>query len=277
MTHDVKLIMLFLLVAIVALCALFVYVLKKEHQKLVERTSTKYAKLKELNRTFQFAPLEKEKYLYNDCSSKGQFDRQRGYDFLVAMAKESSHWIEDLIFYARKNQILYEEYNRQLAQIKPTSKKRIKSTKTLMSVKTYRKIEGEIYWEEIQHPVLTPTVIVVTSYTSAKGRNTYRKEARFEISDLKNVLKAAEKQNDYAQSREYQRSLMTSSLRYSVLRRDQFRCQICGASAADGVKLEVDHIMPISKGGKTEMNNLRTLCERCNRGKRDRYDPSGAN
>lgn len=269
--------MLVFLLAVVALCVLFVHVLNSEHQKLVKRTSTKCAKLRELNKSFQFAPLKKKQYLYNDCISKSQFDRQRGYDFLVAMAKESPRWIEDLIFFARKNQLLFEEYNQQLAQIGPTSVKRIKSTKTLMSVAAYRKIEEEIYWEEVQHPILTPTVVVVTSYTSAKGRNTYRKEERFEISDLKDVLKAAEKQNGYMQSREYQRSLMTSALRYSVLKRDQFRCQICGASAADGVKLEVDHILPISKGGKTELNNLRTLCRECNRGKRDRFDPYGVN
>lgn len=277
MTDEVIIIVFAFVLAIAAICFLFVHVLNKEHRKLVDRTSTKCAKLRELNEIFRFVPVKKKQYLYNDCASKGQFDRQRGYDFLVAMAKESPRWIEDFIFNAQKNQILYEEYNRQLAQIEPTSTKRIKSTKTLMSVEAYRKIEEEMYWDEIQHPVLTPIVIVVTSYTSAKGRNTYRKEARFEISDLKNVLKAAEKQYDYAQSREYQRSLMTPTLRYAVLKRDQFRCQICGASQADGVKLEVDHIMPISKGGKTEMSNLRTLCERCNRGKRDRYDPYGVN
>lgn len=277
MTDEVIIIVFAFVLAIAAICFLFVHVLNKEHRKLVDRTSTKCAKLRELNEIFRFVPVKKKQYLYNDCASKGQFDRQRGYDFLVAMAKESPRWIEDFIFNAQKNQILYEEYNRQLAQIEPTSTKRIKSTKTLMSVEAYRKIEEEMYWDEIQHPVLTPVVIVVTSYTSAKGRNTYRKEARFEISDLKNVLKAAEKQHDYAQSREYQRSLMTPTLRYAVLKRDQFRCQICGASQADGVKLEVDHIMPISKGGKTEMSNLRTLCERCNRGKRDRYDPYGVN
>lgn len=64
-----------------------------------------------------------------------------------------------------------------------------------------------------------------------------------------------------------QRRLMTDSLRYDVMHRDQFRCQLCGATAEDGVKLHVDHILPVSKGGKTELSNLRTLCERCNMGK----------
>lgn len=69
-----------------------------------------------------------------------------------------------------------------------------------------------------------------------------------------------------------QRRLMSDSLRYDVLRRDGFRCQICGATQRDGVKLHVDHIYPVSKGGKTEMSNLRTLCERCNMGKRDKIE-----
>lgn len=64
-----------------------------------------------------------------------------------------------------------------------------------------------------------------------------------------------------------QRRLMSDSLRYDVLRRDNFRCQICGATQEDGVKLHVDHIVPVSRGGRTEMGNLRTLCERCNMGK----------
>lgn len=64
-----------------------------------------------------------------------------------------------------------------------------------------------------------------------------------------------------------QRRLMTDSLRYDILKRDNFRCQICGATAKDGYKLHVDHIVPVSKGGLTEPSNLRTLCERCNMGK----------
>ena len=70
---------------------------------------------------------------------------------------------------------------------------------------------------------------------------------------------------------------MTNSLRYDVMKRDGFKCVLCGASQKDGAKLHVDHIKPIAKGGKTEMSNLRTLCDRCNSGKRDKYDSQGIN
>jgi len=58
-------------------------------------------------------------------------------------------------------------------------------------------------------------------------------------------------------------------LRYNVLRRDRFRCVLCGASPAIdvGCILHVDHLVPVSRRGKTEMDNLRTTCQACNLGK----------
>lgn len=58
--------------------------------------------------------------------------------------------------------------------------------------------------------------------------------------------------------------------RHMVFERDNFRCIDCGASPDIGAVLEVDHTIPISKGGTNEMDNLRTLCLNCNRGKADR-------
>ena len=64
-----------------------------------------------------------------------------------------------------------------------------------------------------------------------------------------------------------ERNKMTPGLRFDVLKRDNYKCQICGRTQKDGVKLHIDHIIPIAKGGKTELNNLQTLCQDCNLGK----------
>lgn len=60
-------------------------------------------------------------------------------------------------------------------------------------------------------------------------------------------------------------------LRHLVQRRDKFRCVLCGKSPAThhGTALVIDHIVPWSKGGETEFENLRTLCEPCNGGRGD--------
>jgi hypothetical protein len=63
-------------------------------------------------------------------------------------------------------------------------------------------------------------------------------------------------------------------LRYEVLKRDRFRCILCGASPAThlGCVLHVDHAIPWSKGGKSLAENLRSLCESCNLGKSAKLD-----
>jgi hypothetical protein len=63
-------------------------------------------------------------------------------------------------------------------------------------------------------------------------------------------------------------------LRALVLMRDGARCQLCGADVASGAKLHVDHIVPWSKGGETELENLQILCEVCNIGKSNEPMPS---
>ena len=62
------------------------------------------------------------------------------------------------------------------------------------------------------------------------------------------------------------RRSISNSKRYDALRRDRFQCFLCGASGGEA-KLEVDHIIPISKGGTDDLSNLRCLCFKCNRGK----------
>lgn len=64
-------------------------------------------------------------------------------------------------------------------------------------------------------------------------------------------------------------SKVTPSLRFQVLKRDAYRCRLCGVSARDGehVRLEIDHITPRSKGGTDDISNLWVLCFACNRGK----------
>ena len=60
-------------------------------------------------------------------------------------------------------------------------------------------------------------------------------------------------------------------LRFKVMHRDNFKCCACGASPAKdpSVVLHVDHIIPWAKGGETTMDNLQTLCSKCNLGKSD--------
>ena len=63
-------------------------------------------------------------------------------------------------------------------------------------------------------------------------------------------------------------------LRYDVLRRDNFKCVLCGASPAitPTCQLHIDHVVAFARGGTTEERNLRTLCSHCNVGKSDKFE-----
>lgn len=55
-------------------------------------------------------------------------------------------------------------------------------------------------------------------------------------------------------------------LRFEILRRDNYTCRYCGASAPDAT-LTVDHVIPRALGGADDPTNLVTACRDCNSGK----------
>jgi hypothetical protein len=60
----------------------------------------------------------------------------------------------------------------------------------------------------------------------------------------------------------------TPKRRMQVLKRDDYRCCVCGRRAADhlDVELHVHHIRPWAEGGVTDERNLITLCHTCHKG-----------
>ncbi|MBQ1328668.1 MAG: HNH endonuclease [Eubacterium sp.] len=69
-----------------------------------------------------------------------------------------------------------------------------------------------------------------------------------------------------------QRALMTTKLRQQIKERDGYTCKLCGNSIykEPNLLLEIDHIIPVAKGGCTVPENLQTLCWKCNRNKSDK-------
>ncbi|MBU1698718.1 MAG: HNH endonuclease [Candidatus Eisenbacteria bacterium] len=59
---------------------------------------------------------------------------------------------------------------------------------------------------------------------------------------------------------------LSPKIRFEIFKRDDFTCRYCGRKTPE-VILEVDHVIPISKGGDNEIENLVTSCFECNRGK----------
>lgn len=57
-------------------------------------------------------------------------------------------------------------------------------------------------------------------------------------------------------------------LTWKVFKRDKYTCKHCGSQE----NLSIDHIKPVTKGGTDDIENLQTLCKRCNSKKGNKYE-----
>ena len=109
----------------------------------------------------------------------------------------------------------------------------------------------------------------VFNYISAGGNSSMKCEIVLDIDNLDKFITYLSQTIKFKQSAKGQRALMTSSLREKIKQRDNYTCKHCKNSTnkEPNLLLEIDHIIPISKGGLTSEDNLQTLCWKCNRKK----------
>lgn len=107
------------------------------------------------------------------------------------------------------------------------------------------------------------------SYVSAGGNSSQYSDVVFDLQTMERFISYLNQAIKYRKSAAGQRALMTKALREEIKNRDNHTCCLCGNSVhrEPNLLLEIDHIIPISKGGLTERSNLQTLCWKCNRSK----------
>lgn len=128
--------------------------------------------------------------------------------------------------------------------------------------KKFYKLEKEIINNnKVKDSVYKISINVIVEYTTPAGKNNYRKNRVVEYQELCDLYMQWRNGKKYEETSKRERAMMNDQLRYDVLKRDKYKCKICGVSAQDGAKLHVDHIVSVSKGGKTTISNLQTLCD----------------
>ncbi len=135
------------------------------------------------------------------------------------------------------------------------------------------------FYSRLGFAVIDESVLTVEykfSYTSGGGmaqRSFTVPMTEETIADLIKVLESELTASAFAKT---QRLLMTKKLREFIKNRDNFTCCNCGNSThiEPNLLLEIDHIIPVSKGGQTVEENLQTLCWKCNRAKSNKIADS---
>lgn len=131
---------------------------------------------------------------------------------------------------------------------------------------------SEEFWSQIGvhlSPIQVPYPLYKFQYTSAGGNSGQETNVRLDTPTLEALSAILVDKIRWAKSAAGQRALMTNALRRHIKERDNYACLNCRISlrAEPHLLLEVDHIMPVSKGGLSVPENLQTLCWKCNRSK----------
>lgn len=238
----------------------------------VDETSRMLHQLNKLNESYHFHKgIKKTERLTKPCNSKAQFDKIKLENFFKAVAEENIQHYDDMLSKIEANRMLYREYTSECDAIR-SSADRSAIKGYVIPLFLYRIFESYLFKKNKVTPRIDTNFVIRATYVSAKGKNSYQRTYNYSLVEARRVLDEVHLSIERKKTKEYQRAIMSDGLRYEIMHRDGFKCQLCGRSAKDGAILHVDHIVPVSKGGKTEKNNLRILCDQCNLGKRNRIE-----
>ncbi len=259
----------FIILIIVAFVCCAIYSINEsKYKKFVQLNSTALKELRLLNEHYLFHP-------YVNLDIEHTYDNETYFnlitckDYLIYQLQFQQRVILQEISKIKENKILYQKYLEDLKNISSLGVYEISYGKLNLTKLLDR--EQKLYHKELLNPIISFTLSVTLSCSKMSGYVYDRKKQEFtpaEIVDLINRLNR--KQNNFFLDGNIwnsicnvERGKVSNKIRFSIYKRDNYRCRYCGISDrfAD---LEIDHIIPIAKGGKSNYNNLQTLCKKCN-------------
>lgn len=243
----------------------FRYLRKKKYTKFIQEHSVALKQLKIINQHYHFfdvADFDEEHIYDNEIC----YDTVSCEDYLVYVLVNNEKGIRKAMKDCQTNIHLWREYE---AEIKETCIKNEYDTDSLPKNKKYlQNLESEILTDTLLKPTL---LFSITIYLERRDMGNTYKESKtevFEPKEISDLLRLINQKDGYfyrvkdiwdALCR-VERGKVSNHMRFAIFRRDGERCKRCGSRH----NLEIDHIVPISKGGKSTYDNLQTLCHSCN-------------
>lgn len=259
------LIIIAVVVVIIVAVILFFVGLSKKYKNYVDKHSLALAELKVLNETYKFNDVQSFDFgfvfdnenFYNDISTR---------DYLIYQLQFNINNVIVAINKAKKNKMLFEEYSNKVDSI--NSFNQFSNIKIPFLNKWLAKRERSIFRKKRLTPVVGFYIQVKLTLTNIRKVYITSKSYTFSESEVLKILDELKDRNGNFYNNDdiwqsicrVERGKVTNKMRFFVYDRDGNKCVKCGSR----YNLEVDHIYPISKGGKSTPDNLQTLCHDCN-------------
>jgi predicted restriction endonuclease len=120
-------------------------------------------------------------------------------------------------------------------------------------------------YEELHHsPVVDWVEEKYKSLYNKKPRDTWRAIRKLHQEGLLIKVKKGIYKYDPKFIKNNASNDFSEKVKKKILKRDGYRCVICGRTAKEGYEMHVDHILPKDKGGTGTIENGQTLCSICN-------------
>lgn len=242
---------------------------QKENQEII-KSSSKIKELINLNTKYDFKKIVKRnRTIIEREYSRKSLERVTANSIIKYHIENNVDLLRTDIENAIYNLNILNKYNEDISKLSNYES----PNESKYSYKKYKKIENRVF-NNLTHKENEYLINIKLEvyYRSTKGQVYDQRKGKVYFDRIVNIYNEWKNGNKYEETIKQERKIMNDEIRYNVLKRDNYTCQICGITANDGAKLHVDHIVPVSKGGKTVMSNLQTLCDRCNIGKSNKTE-----
>ena len=254
---------------------IFLYICSKKHIKTyVINNSVLINKLKIINQRYYFNDVNFliEKHTYDNAIFFNSISCE---DYLIYQLQYKGNKIKKELIKVENNKRIYNRYLQEINDLKNT----FDSTSNSFIEKIINKIEIREFNSIIIKPITNYSIKVDLRLSNIHGYYLYgRKTRNFTTDEINQLIKKLENKtgsfyndkNIWNSISKVERGKVSNKMRFFIYERDNYRCCFCGRTQRF-VELEIDHIKPIAKGGKSTIDNLQTLCKKCNKEKGDTY------
>lgn len=249
---------------------------EKKYIDFLLNNSVTLLKLLSTNKKYSFIENIKN---YNDSHTYDNeifFTNISCQDYLIYQLQFKKYDIEKDIKNIQQNNIKFSQYTKEISEIKSFGEYKTSTEK--LNTKYLLKLEKQLFNQYFLSPKLKFEIKIILYCSKINGRIYAKKQQTFYAEEILVLIKRLNNKNgQFYNDRgiwdalcRVERGKVSNKMRFAIYKRDGYRCCHCGRTETS-VYLEIDHIQPISKGGKSTYDNLQTLCRRCNKEKGNRF------